>query len=251
MTAETQESSRSRLCEAISQLYVAFEDYPLRPTIDGCPCCVGEQLQMKLHFRSLHQLDADALSAFAFKSMTTWGDDRDFRHFLPRLLELLAFEPDFSVDPEILAEKLRYGEWRQWPRAEQIAVENYLQALWTHVISTFPHHLTAYSTVTALAVAAEDIKPYLKHWLQQDSTSALKQFCDFVDDVAPPLIKKRTLGNWWADRPEQVRQVLEWLSDSTTRQFVEDASREHSKTEFAGELSRAADYVASLNSLRS
>ena len=67
--------------------------------------------------------------------MTTWGTEEDFKHFLPRLLELVTAEESITdvVDSEVLLGKLAYADWTHWPSEEQKAVNDYLNALWLHL----------------------------------------------------------------------------------------------------------------------
>ena len=61
--------------------------------------------------------------------MTTWGDADDFRYFPPRLLEFYPFIGTGLLNPQIVFSKLTYANWRQWSKAEQVALEEYFWAL--------------------------------------------------------------------------------------------------------------------------
>lgn len=88
----------AELNEAIERLYSTFGSYPLRDRIDSCPCCRGPQETRHLHTKTLRELSAEDHGLYAFRAMTTVGDVDDFRHFLPRILELVAELPaDKSV----------------------------------------------------------------------------------------------------------------------------------------------------------
>ena len=83
------------LRKAIADLYNVFEDYHLDSHVEGCPCCVTKDDKKLIEAKVLRELTADDLNHFAFNAMTTWGTVKDFKHFLPRLLELLAFDKRF------------------------------------------------------------------------------------------------------------------------------------------------------------
>jgi hypothetical protein len=59
--------------------------------------------------------------------MTTWGDVNHFKHFLPRVFELVW---ELGVDLSTIFGKLEYASWRTWPVAEQAAVRQFLRAFW-------------------------------------------------------------------------------------------------------------------------
>ncbi|MBY0373940.1 MAG: hypothetical protein K2Q23_08085 [Bryobacteraceae bacterium] len=113
--------------EAIERLYSTFGSYPLRDRIDSCPCCRGQQETRHLHTKALRDLTPEDLGPYAFRAMTTVGDVDDFRHFLPRILELVA---ELPVDPEVVLSKLTYAKWTEWPAGEIEAVRAYLAELW-------------------------------------------------------------------------------------------------------------------------
>src|SRR6185369_16388291 len=101
----------------------------------GCPCCVSNSDKEKIHSKRLRELDGDDLSRYAFKAMTTWGDTEDFKHYLPRIFELLS-TTDFIIDTFIVLGKLEYGKWKTWAEKEQIAIETFLYAWWANLIRT-------------------------------------------------------------------------------------------------------------------
>ena len=75
---------------AVEKLYKVFSRYSLRRHVEGCPCCVHEEDKRALESKPLQNLSAAELGRYSFKAMTTWGDKDDFRHFLPRIFELMV-----------------------------------------------------------------------------------------------------------------------------------------------------------------
>ncbi len=118
---------------AIQTLYETFSIYPLKSTMEGCPCCVSNTDKEKIHSEQLRNLDEDDLSRYAFKAMTTWGDKNDFKHYLPRIFELLA-TTDFIVDTFVVLGKLEYGKWQEWEETEKTSITQFLLAWWTDLI---------------------------------------------------------------------------------------------------------------------
>src|SRR5438093_641899 len=98
------------LLDAVAALYSAFAHYHLRPDTESCRHCRPEEAERRLHSRPLTQLTARDLDDYAFSALLTWGDVEDFKHFLPRLFELLTFDV-LETDPEVLLSKLRYAGW--------------------------------------------------------------------------------------------------------------------------------------------
>lgn len=117
------------LRSSIDSLYIVFSAYPLSAILDGCPCCVFDTDKDKIHSKPLRKLNGDDLSPYAFKAMSTWGNVNDFKHYLPRILDLLSAE-ELPLDVFIVTDKLDYAKWREWPQEEQHAIETFLYAWW-------------------------------------------------------------------------------------------------------------------------
>ena len=87
--------------------------------------------------KKLRELDAEDLGKYSLKAVTTWGDEYDFKHFLPRILELW----DDCVSHDMLFMKLQYLHWETWPPQEKDAIvvyfESILKSLW-HEFSQLP-----------------------------------------------------------------------------------------------------------------
>lgn len=123
-------ATQATLTQAHNALATAFAKYSLRGDTDGCPCCVSATDHTELRSGNLRR--------YAFKAMTTWGNEADFKHFLPALLSALtpvsAYYPgvvhDGACDLHCFANKLDYAHWQDWPTEEQEAVLGCLRAWW-------------------------------------------------------------------------------------------------------------------------
>ena len=117
------------LATEADHLYETFARYPLKPRIDGCPHCELEAAESALHRTTLRDLGWEELGVYPFKAMTTFGDLDDYKHFLPRILELYAIDGGAArYDVSVLLGKLQYAEWESWPAAERVAVRAFLRA---------------------------------------------------------------------------------------------------------------------------
>lgn len=126
--------------ELIEQLYRIFRRYPFPAGMEGCPCCVSDRHLLLLRSKPLRQLGDHELSRYAFKAMTTWGTEKDFKYYLPRLMELYVSGRD-NFDARLLMDKLSYGKWRTWPADEQEIIVAYLLNWWKGFANTFSFDL--------------------------------------------------------------------------------------------------------------
>lgn len=170
---------------AIENLYITFSTYPFNSTMDGCPCCVSDTDKNKIHLKQLQDLNEDDLSHYAFKAITTWGDTNDFKHYLPRIFELLA-TTDFIVDIFIVLGKLEYGKWNDWPEAEKASIKQFLLAWWANVTK----HKTYFDKDFFIEIYKKinNIEELLNCWSINFSDNSFLHFMDFVDSCYGDLI---------------------------------------------------------------
>src|SRR5438045_109945 len=90
------------LTAAIERLYEAFRHYPLRPEIEYCTHCITPEQAQRIYARPLRALTMHDLMSYACSAMGTWGDVRDFKHFLPRIFELAVYNYSFVPDLDVL-----------------------------------------------------------------------------------------------------------------------------------------------------
>jgi hypothetical protein len=81
---------REDLRTAVENVYTVFARHRPNDSIEYCSHCVGADDARALHDVPLRDLTADHLRRFAWMAMSTWGEEGDFLHFLPRILELFA-----------------------------------------------------------------------------------------------------------------------------------------------------------------
>jgi hypothetical protein len=200
------------LTDAVEHLYKVFAGYPLAQKVEGCRHCVSPQDEAELHAKPLRQLTADDLSRYAFNAMTTFGDADDFRHFLPRLLELSAElnSISYEIDVEVIFSKLRYAEWLAWPKQEQEAVRRYFVALWQYLLTMTPEEVSLDEYLCAIGQAEDNLRPYLEVWQNTTTDAAINQLIAFVADQLS-LHKRKLTNAFWSGRREQMTQVVDWL----------------------------------------
>jgi hypothetical protein len=121
--------ARTELSRAIDDMYEAFDAYPLEARIDICPHCELDAAERRLHARPLRELTWADLGLYSFRAMTTFGDVEDFKHFLPRLVEL--YVRDHRGAPYTLFMvfgKIEAAGWTAWPSGEVAAIRAVVEA---------------------------------------------------------------------------------------------------------------------------
>jgi hypothetical protein len=252
LTLAENDASGERLKAAVADLYRTFSRYPADDHFAGCPHCVTDADHALLHSKPLRELQPRELSKYAFKAMSTWGSDDDFRHFLPRIFELLAFDGGTGdwTDPEIAFGKLSYGNWRAWPDEEQTSIVGFFHALWSNVLDHFPHAFDVGSCLCCIGQAVDYVSDYLGAWHIAKSLPAARHFSSFMEDEpfgrSPEGIS--LAGVWWQDRRKPAEQIARWLRDPVRRAEVQQALDAFGKNpDDAKALSNALNQLGALN----
>lgn len=233
------------LAEAIEGLYRAFAPYRRRDAIDACPHCVDREEQDTLARVPLRTLSCAQSSRYAFKAMTTWGEPDDYKHFLPRILELAITGEGRAwpgMDLPLIADKIRLAGGSSWPQAEREALEHVLYALWQSVLAHDPTESpwTASDVLPGIAAIVGDLAPYRRAWEADHSLSSMLQLADFIDSSWADIANRGHLQGAWRDLPERAR-MERWLVDPARREALEAALERHLDSPLADRLAAAVD----------
>jgi hypothetical protein len=226
---------------ALEALYAAFCRYQ-GTHVSGGPHCVSFEDSAVLRRAPLRQLGGEVYRYFS-KAMTTWGTEDDFKHFIPRLLELYAS----SSDAWLLCEKLAYARWRSWPEPEQRAVESYLLARWRAKLAEHGPPLPGDALLETMVTLDIDIAPYdlrmkLEVWRSERSRDSARHLARFVLEHGAALFwpsvsnGRRSL---WQAKPEIAEDVRAWLLEPATRERLEASFVAHGDDDIA----RAFDWL--------
>jgi hypothetical protein len=235
------------IADATERLYTAFARYPLVDHVLGCPCCVNPKDNHDLHAAPLRHLTPAHLEHYASSALLTWGTIHDFKHFLPRLLELTTGGHSIGhTDLEVIYSKLAEAEWNTWPDPERNAVDDFLRANWLLTLSTFPPpDEDIDSLLCALGSAIDDLTPYLQIW-QCGTPTAFRHLAHFLCERGPSHSNNRLRNSFWQDRRDQMHQVLTWLRSPRLSAKAEEAYFASMNEPFADELSLAVQILESL-----
>lgn len=201
------------LSDAVERVYTVFAGHPLPPVTAYCTHCVTAAEEAELHRYPLRELPVAVMTGFAADSLMTWGDLPDVKHLLPRMLELVATAAYGGFpDVETIVGVLARGKWTTWPADEQAAVRGFLHAWWADELARWPSRHGIESVLSAVAVAEDDLAPYLAVWEAAADPAAVLHVADLVAGNAARLTAGKPLGNpWLVERPAQNAQATAWL----------------------------------------
>lgn len=143
--------------------------------MEGCPCCVEDEHKREICATPLNKLTEENLTNYTWKAMTTWGEVEDFKHFLPRIFELMTIS---SFSDIITLEKLEYGEWHTWDKTETDAIKEFLLAWWADVAINKPE-FDGHLFVEVLKRTSA-IETMLNSWKIDIKTNSIYNLVDFI-----------------------------------------------------------------------
>ena len=165
------------LTEALERLYDAFSRYPHPVSLDGSSSEKVVDMQRALKSAPLKRLSAVQIGPYAGSALLTVGDVADYKHFLPRIIEVaIQGSSHMGTDAPIIAERLKRSAWRTWPEWEQLALKEAFKAAWSWSTDQRPFiGASAEIWLCGIAILGEPIEPVLEAWSARLTTEALLQ----------------------------------------------------------------------------
>ncbi|MBD2766664.1 hypothetical protein IC235_02010 [Hymenobacter sp. BT664] len=213
-TSSQTDNYKAELSESIEQLYQMFAKYPLDPAMDGSPVyqkLMLDRWNQTLAAKPLRELSVEDLTTYHFKAMTTWGGVNDFKHFLPRLFELLSELP-MDFDEWVTLDKLNYGNYKNWPDNEKTVIHRFLLAFWKKLLTEESADIDAgfAGYFSAIANVYSDFGQLLQIWLAADKQCSSYRLAAFVSGAQKKVLEKQVLPGY-EDMPQQGKLFREWL----------------------------------------
>ncbi|WP_336690116.1 MULTISPECIES: hypothetical protein [unclassified Chryseobacterium] len=197
------------LKKSIENLYSVFSKYEIRSFIEGCPCCVSDRDKEKIHSKELRELEEEDLSRYAFKAMTTWGNVDDFKHFLPRILEL-CIDHDLGIHPFGIFGKLKYGKWEVWNDAEKEAVITFLLEWW----KCFLENRTFFDDDLFFGIynMTGEIERLLAYWKVDIAQNSFMIYVDFIRGHYPDFVNENRENKIFDESDHE--KFLKWIKEN-------------------------------------
>jgi len=218
---------RVDLTDAVEDLYRVFAAYPRRAEMESCPCCVGAAEKHTLARVALRELNAPELSRYAFKAMTTWGAVDDYKHFLPRILELIALGDNDAfagLQLELVASKMHYGALTEWPSVERDALRTYIDALWREFLGHDPEMFSdsASEILRGCAHAVGNAQRFLDVWQRNDSFAVRLHLARTIAEHIRPVSDPTDDDGPWRE-PAAYKTFIAWLREPQRRRELQQA----------------------------
>jgi hypothetical protein len=208
---------------AMNAVYTAFARVRRPARVTGCPHCVAPEEDRPLLTRPLRSLTPGDLGRYAAKALATWGDEEDFRYFLPRLLDCARSGAFAYPDPQVVFGKLTRAGWRDWAAGERSAIEALLTAWWSDTLARHPSEPEAGTVLCCLGATGVDLDPYLDRWGRLESAEEVRHLHSFVMSDVRWAGGPRLVDAFWDRKSAAYGQVVTWLTGGRAAAAVEAA----------------------------
>lgn len=228
------------LKHAIENLYITFGKYTTEG-IHHCDCgCIKEEDVAKLNSKPLRELLEDDLVSYHGKALYTWGDIEHYKHYMPRILELLSINRKLSfIDLDEVITKLEYANWQEWDPGEVQAVKDYILADWID----FANREGSDIRQTELEAYSKyfELKDLIKVWDISGKTSAIRNFVQFFYYNGNQILSKGLKIN---ESGETINLTLLMQSHNLTESLEKEFFRfEHTDEEYASRISVVLEMI--------
>ena len=237
------EKMTTRLKNNISELYEIFRPYLANSNMDG----TFEDLNKKnelLFSKPLKELTQKELASFVGRSMTTWGDVDDYKHFLPRILDLTAQIKTPPYDIWIVFDKLIYAEWKKWPQNEQDVINQYMIELWRNLIEieceiSERDFRDYFSTI---AHFYPNFTELLNIWNESESKSSIRHLSEFLVHEHTALFDRKKISGFY-DQKENAEEFINWILSDEMLYKIQQKYFEFETECFAEKISWAEQII--------
>jgi hypothetical protein len=211
---------------AVERLYEVFAVYPANPNMIGSPLLEDlPKMNSELTGKPLRSLTSGDLFHFLMDVMYTWGDTPDFKHFLPRILELTALRdsPDYEIG--LISKKLELTEWSFWPPQEYEAVLFFYISLWKDLMQEVEPEIDQAKFMdyfSGIATICPDFRLLLMIWEQYQDAIATRYLAGLIYYKFSQIFEKGALRGYYIHVPV-VPTLIQWLCTDRVINRLTDA----------------------------
>lgn len=227
-----------RLKISIEKLYDTFAKYQELSKLEGSPIYDDlDTWNKELRSKKLRELTDEDLSRLAGKIILTWGDENDYRSYLPRILELTA-ELKTPYDIWTFYSRLEDANWKTWDIQEQKAINDFTLELWNSLLNdnSVKAEWEFKNYFHAIANFYSDFSQVLKIWETNNSLASVKHLTNYIIDERPNLFDNNYIDSV-EKNTKNIDQFKSWLTSETIIKKIEQAFYDNEKTEMAERLS--------------
>ena len=201
------------LRQAIKKSYSVFSKYQAKLPLDVCTdCCMTVDQTRELVNMSTQQIPFKLLYEYNTAAKSVLPKIEEFKHFLPRFLELTAELQFLHHSAELVLSRFEYYSIGEWTQEERETIQCYANELFKYLLTVYP--LPELETIDSLIImlykAQVNIKEVLKNWSTIETRSSVLHLSDLVCNGFKGA-NNETLSSGFADNNIS-KLVYNWLN---------------------------------------
>jgi hypothetical protein len=208
----------AKLRRLLDQAYETFAHYPQPLTLEASPLRDPDKLLTQLTAKPLRLLDVEDVQGYTSAALTTVGTVADFKHFLPRLLDLAVRSA--VIEPEVVALKIKTADWLTWPKSEQRIIEDVFAQACADAFRQHPDDYLADGWFNALCILSIDTSALRSQLEASANGFSTLQLAHLICQGLPFATDPAERG-YWMEVPEgTLGAVRSWLLSQETRMLL-------------------------------
>jgi hypothetical protein len=202
----------------LDQGYEAFAHHRKPTALETSPLRNPEKLLKRLTSKPLRLLEVEDVQEYAAAALTTVGTVEDYKHFLPRLLDLSVGSA--VVEPEVIALKLKAADWLGWPQNQKHLVEQVFAEACGHAFRQHPDKHSANKWLVSLAILHVDLNNILTEIERSNNDFSALQIAHLILSELPFASDPFKRGYWMEAPDNTLQETRAWLLSQEIRRLL-------------------------------
>jgi|GEM_PF-896409 len=201
------------LRKIINQSYSVFSKYRVTVPLDVCTeCCMTPNQENSLVSMSVRQIPFKLLYDYNTAAKTVKPNIDEFKHFLPRFLDLTAELKFLHHSAELILSRFEYYTKDEWTKEESQLMQSYAKELFRYYLSIYPlPELEKIDSIIIMLYKAKvDVLEILLDWRTIKSRSSILHLSDLICEGFVGS-KNEILSSPFADKHVS-KIVCDWLN---------------------------------------
>ena len=241
MPYNTPKKKIKKVKNSIDKLYEVFSIYPANRNMFASPLYNHkiEKWRDELFNAKLEEIETEDLYNFCSSVMLTWGEEEDYKHFLPRIYELIA---DYNSPYEvwIILDRLNDCKWRKWRMEEVNCVELYINELWLNLQENSEYRFRDY--FSAIANIYPNFDEMLLKWQISTSRNSAKNLAIYFNEEYENIFVKKILPGF-KPNIDLGLSLFKWITSEAMIKKIEKDYFKFEEENFAADLSKLLELI--------
>ncbi len=174
-----------QLTYIIEQSYNSFGNYKVTKPLDICTaCCVTDEEENSLVSLNVRQIPFELLYTYNTAAKPEKPDIEEFKHFLPRFLELTAELKFLSHSAELALSRFDYYNFDEWTQTERKLLSDFSDEFFRYCLTVYPlpELERIDSIIVMLSKAYKDIDELLSIWTITPTKQSVLHLNDLINN---------------------------------------------------------------------